>query len=162
MSKLVKMKKKAESMFTKEDVYFMAQEYNELSAKIKELDSRKKFLSEKIKEGSEMFGVKDDKGSFYLENENYLMGKVARKSYKIDEEKALPTLKAMGLGDVIDTITTEVVNEDKLNNAVKEGRISLNEVEKFTNVSTTYSVTVSKKEEMPEVEQSTLKVARKK
>ena len=61
MSKLVKMKKKVESMFTKEDVYSMAQEYNELSAKIKELDSRKKFLSEKIKEGSEMFGVKDDK-----------------------------------------------------------------------------------------------------
>ena len=42
MSKLVKMKKKVESMFTKEDVYSMAQEYNELSAKIKELDSRKK------------------------------------------------------------------------------------------------------------------------
>ena len=68
----------------------------------------------------------------------------------------------MGLGDVVDTVTVETVNEDKLQKAVQDKRISLDEVEKFTNVKVTYSVLVKEKEAMPEVEVSTAKVARKK
>lgn len=149
-------------MFTEDDIYSMAREYSELSSQIKELEARKKVLSEKIKEGSEKYGVKDDKGSFYLENDNFIMGKVAKKSFKIDQEKAVGVLKNMGLGDVVDVVTVETVNEDKLNSAVQEGRISINEVEKFTNVTTSYSVTVKEKEAMPEVEQSTVKMAARK
>lgn len=149
-------------MFTEQDIYSMAREYAEISAKIKELDARKKVLSDKIKEGSEKFGVKDDKGSYYLENDQFLMGKVAKKSFKIDQDKAVGVLKSMGLGDVVDTVTIETVNEDRLNSAVQEGRISINEVEKFTNVTTSYSVTVKEKEPMPEVEQSTVKMAARK
>lgn len=149
-------------MFSEKDIYSMAREYAELSAQIKELEARKKVLSDKIKEGSEKFGVKDDKGSYYLENDQFLMGKVAKKSFKIDQDKAVGVLKSMGLGDVVDTVTIETVNEDKLNSAVQEGRISINEVEKFTNVTTSYSVTVKEKEPMPEVEQSTVKMAARK
>lgn len=149
-------------MFSEKDIYNMAREYAELSAQIKELEARKKVLSDKIKEGSEKFGVKDDKGSYYLENDQFLMGKVAKKSFKIDQDKAVGVLKSMGLGDVVDTVTIETVNEDKLNSAVQEGRISINEVEKFTNVTTSYSVTVKEKEPMPEVEQSTVKMAARK
>lgn len=149
-------------MFSEKDIYSMAREYSELSAQIKELEARKKVLSDKIKEGSEKFGVKDDKGSYYLENDQFLMGKVAKKSFKIDQDKAVGVLKSMGLGDVVDTVTIETVNEEKLNSAVQEGRISINEVEKFTNVTTSYSVTVKEKEPMPEVEQSTVKMAARK
>ena len=149
-------------MFSEKDIYSMAREYAELSAQIKELEARKKVLSDKIKEGSEKFGVKDDNGSYYLENDQFLMGKVAKKSFKIDQDKAVGVLKSMGLGDVVDTVTIETVNEDRLNSAVQEGRISINEVEKFTNVTTSYSVTVKEKEPMPEVEQSTVKIAARK
>ena len=161
MSKLKKLGG-SDSMFTKKDILAMASEYDEVSAKIKELESRKKVLADKIKEGSEKYGVKNDKGSYYLEDDNYIVGKVARKTFKIDQDKAISVLRNKGLGDIVDVVTVETVNEDKLNNAVQEGRISINEVEDFTNVSVSYSVSVAHKEEMPEVEQSILKAARTK
>ena len=68
----------------------------------------------------------------------------------------------MGLGDVVDVVTTKTVNEDRLQSAVKDNRISLDEVEAFTNTKVSYSVLVKEKEAMPEVEQSTLKAAKKK
>ena len=160
MSKLKKLG--GDSMFTKKDILAMASEYDEVSAKIKELESRKKVLADKIKEGSEKYGVKNDKGSYYLEDDNYIVGKVARKTFKIDQDKAISVLRNKGLGDIVDVVTVETVNEDRLNSAVQEGRISINEVEDFTNVSVSYSVSVAHKEEMPEVEQSTLKAARTK
>ena len=140
----------------------MGKEYAELSFQIKQLEERKKLLAEKIRNGAEQFGVQDDKGSYYLENDSYIMGKVAKKSFKIDQEKAVKMLQSMGLGDVVDSVTTLVVNEDSLQRAVQEGRISLDTVEEFTNVTVSYSVSVKEKEALPEVEQTSLRVARKK
>ena len=68
----------------------------------------------------------------------------------------------MGLGDVVDVVTTKVVNEDRLQSAVQDRRITLDVVQDFTNESVSYSVSVKEKAEMPEVEQSNLQVARKK
>lgn len=151
-------------MFSKEDYQKMGEEYLDISSQIKELEAKKKELSEKIKQGAETYGVKDDKGSFYCESDTCIYGKVAKKSMKIDQTKAIAVLKEMGLGDVVDVITTEVVNESKLESAVQSGKISLDTVEDFTNVSVSYSVSVKKVEEVTaEVEQTTLKkVARKK
>lgn len=153
---------KVTPIFSAEDIGNMGREYAEISAQIKVLEERKKALSDKIKNGAEQFGVKDDKGSYYLENDSYIMGKVAKKSYRIDQDSAVPKLESMGLGDVVDVVTMKSVNEDKLQKAVQDGRISLDTVENFTNESVSYSVLVKEKEAMPEVEQSTLKVARKK
>ena len=161
MSKLKKLGQSS-FMFSEKEIFAMAEEYADISAKIKELETRKKALSDKIKEGAEKYGVKNDKGSYYLENDFFIAGKVAKKTFKIDQEKAVTVLRNKGLGDVVDVVTIESVNEDKLNNAVKDGRISINEVEDFTKVDTSYSVSVTRKEEMPEVEQSTLKAARNK
>ena len=153
---------KVKPLFSAEDIGKMGKEYAEISAQIKQLEERKKQLADKIKSGAEQFGVQDDKGSYYLEDDTIIMGKVAKKSFKIDQEKAIQTLESMGLGDVVDEVTVKAVNEDKLQSAVQSGRISLDEVEKFTNVTTAYSVLVKAKEEMPEVEVSSTKVARKK
>ena len=153
---------KVKPLFSAEDIGKMGKEYAEISAQIKQLEERKKQLADKIKSGAEQFGVQDDKGSYYLEDDSIIMGKVAKKSFKIDQEKAIQTLESMGLGDVVDEVTVKAVNEDKLQSAVQSGRISLDEVEKFTNVTTAYSVLVKAKEEMPEVEVSSTKVARKK
>ena len=90
------------------------------------------------------------------------MGKVAKKSFKIDQDKAVEILEYMGLGDVVDVVTTKVVNEDRLQSAVQDRRITLDVVQDFTNESVSYSVSVKEKAEMPEIEQSNLQVARKK
>lgn len=149
-------------LFSAEDIAKMGREYANISAQIKQLEEQKKNLADKIKSGAEQFGVKDDKGSFYLESDSHIMGKVAKKSFKIDQDKAVSTLESMGLGDVIDVVTMKTVNEDKLQKAVQEKRITLDDVSGFTNESVSYSVLVKEKEAMPEVEQTSLKAARKK
>lgn len=167
MAKLKKISNDTETnnikpLFSIENIGKMGKEYAEVSAKIKQLEERKKFLADTIKNGVEQYGVKDDKGSYYLEDDSLIMGKVAKKSFKVDQEKAVEILESMGLGDVIDVVTTKVVNEDRLQSAVQDRRITLDVVQDFTNESVSYSVSVKEKAEMPEVEQSNLQVARKK
>ena len=152
---------KVTPMFTEDNVKSLGRQYVDISSQIKALEEQKKALAEKIKQGAEQFGVKDDKGSFYLESEDLMMGKVAKKSFKIDQDKAVKTLESMGIGDVVDEVTVRTVNEDRLQQAVSDGRLSLDTVESFTNVSVSYSVLVKEKEAMPEVEQTTLKSAAK-
>lgn len=156
------LKKLKKPQLTQKNIESLGREYAELSQTIIQLDSRKKELADLIKKGAEEFGVKDDKGSFYLESDEYVMGKVSRQSFSLDQEKAVKTLESLGLGDLVDVVTTKVVNEDKLNKAVSEGRVSFDTVEGFTNVKTSYSVLVKEKEEVPMAEQSNLKVARRK
>lgn len=152
---------KVTPMFTEDNVKSLGRQYADISSQIKALEEQKKALAEKIKQGAEQFGVKDDKGSFYLESEDLMMGKVAKKSFKIDQDKAVKTLESMGIGDVVDEVTVRTVNEDRLQQAVSDGRLSLDTVESFTNVSVSYSVLVKEKKAMPEVEQTTLKSAAK-
>ena len=152
---------KVTPMFTEDNVKSLGRQYADISSQIKALEEQKKALAEKIKQGAEQFGVKDDKGSFYLESEDLMMGKVAKNSFRIDQDKAVKTLESMGIGDVVDEVTVRTVNEDRLQQAVSDGRLSLDTVESFTNVSVSYSVMVKEKEAMPEVEQTTLKSAAK-
>lgn len=153
---------KTKPLFSADEIGKMGREYAEISAQIKQLEERKKSLADKIKSGAEQFGVQDDKGSFYLEDDSFIMGKVARKTFKIDQEKAIKTLESMGLSDVVDEVVVRTVNEDKLQSAVQSGKITLDDVEGFTNISTSYSVLVKEKEAIPEVEVSTLKAAKRK
>ena len=160
--KAVKKSSNLKPLFTVEDIGKMGVEYAEISAQIKVLEERKKALAEKIKNGAEQFGVKDDKGSYYLESDTHIMGRIAKKSFKLDQTKAVETLESIGLGDVVDVVTTKVVNEDRLQRAVQEKRISLDTVQEFTNETVSYQVSVKEKEAMPEVEVSTAKVAKRK
>ena len=153
---------KIKPIFSAEDIGKMGKEYAEISAQIKMLEERKKALADKIKSGAEQFGVKDDKGSFYLENDSYIMGKVAKKSFSIDQDTAVKTLESMGLGDVVDEVVVKTVNEDRLQKAVQEKRLSFDIVQGFTTEKVSYSVSVQEKEVMPEVEVSTAKVAKRK
>ena len=166
MSKLKKVSKndsnETKPLYFVQDIGKLGREYAEVSKQIKLLDERKKFLADTIKSQVEQTGVKDDKGSYYLEDDNFIMGKVAKKSFKIDQDKAVETLESIGLGDVIDIVTVKTVNEDRLQRAVQEKRLSLDTVQDFTNESVSYSVLVKEKEIMTEVEQTTLQVAKKK
>ena len=98
MATLKRAKKSATvtPLFSAEEIGKMGKEYADISAQIKQLEERKKSLAEKIKEGAEQFGVKDDKGSYYLESDTQVLGKISKKSFKIDQDKAVKTLESMG------------------------------------------------------------------
>ena len=158
----LKKASKVTSMFTAKDYEKMAKEYDEISSQIKVLEARKKSLADQIKIGAETLGVKDDKGSYYLETPTFIVGRVAKKSLSINQEKGVEVLKKHKLNKCVEVITKEVVNEDALSKAVSNGEISLDQVQTFTEEKVSYQVSVKAKEEMVEVEQSTLSVAKRK
>ena len=152
-----KLKRVADMIFSKEDFRTMAEQYIAVSKKIKALEEEKKRLSDNLKKGAEKYGVKDDKGSFYCETESCIFGRVAKKTMKINQEKAVKDLTDLGMGDLIDEVIVRTVNTDRLENAVQSGKLSFDVVEGFTDVTTSYSVSVKEKEEIAEVEQTSLK-----
>lgn len=165
---MAKLKRKAtpvKPMYTPEDYSRMGQEYLDLSATIKELESKKKSLATLLKGYAESSGVKNDKGSYYCEDDSIVIGSVAKKKVSVDEEGLIEYLERKGLGDLIDvvTVTTKNINEDKLTSAISTARISLEEVEAFTSTSTSYSISVQAKEQAAEIVTGELsKASRKK
>lgn len=154
---------KSKGIVTQNDLISMAREYNEISEQMKVLEKKKKDLADKIKTNSEKFGTKDDKGSYYFESDEFITGKVSSKSFSLNQEKAKERLEELGLWDDLKKVTvTETVNEELLEQYVSEGKLDFEVVESFTNVKETFKVSVTKKEALPEVEQTVLKAARKK
>ena len=161
MSKLKKSGNKVAPLFTVEDMFSMGKEYAELSKKNKVLSEKIKDLSAKIKSCVQYYGTRDDKGSYYIENDSVALGSIAKVKVSLDQEKGIQILRDLGLDSCIKT--TYVIDEDALEEAVSEGKISLNKVQEFTVKTESYSVSVKSLEEMPEVEQTSLKsVARRK
>lgn len=158
--KVVKGKQK----YSAKEIAQMAEQYSEISRQIKLLEDSKKNLSDRLKEASELIGVKDDKGSYYYDTGDFITGKVAKKSVKLNQDNAIALLKEKGLyKKCVDIQKVEVINEKALAYAVENGDISQKEFEDICDVKVTYSVSVQKKEEMPEVDTShVLKAASRK
>ena len=96
----------------------------------------------RAKEGAVKFGTLDDKGSSYLEIDGYIAGNVSKVSMSLDQEKGVEYLEKKGLGDLIDVETVKTINEERLEKAVGDKRLTLKEVESFTNKKQTYQVSV--------------------
>lgn len=155
-------KKSAVKGYSKSDIGKFAQEYDEISSQIKILDTRKKELATILKEGAVKYGTKDDKGSSYVEVNGYMTGNVSKVSMSLDQTKGVEYLEKKGLGDLVDVVEVKTINEERLEKAVGENRLTLEEVDSFTNRNTTYQVSVKAVKDMPEVEQSDLALAAKK
>lgn len=151
---------KVTTLLSEEEMWKLAEEYDKISAQIKELDSKKKQLATKLKEYAGSNGVTDDKGSSYIEGDSYIVGRVARHSVKIDQDKGVSFLREKGLTECITEKTVYTVNESEVEKAVASENLTEEDVSQFTSVSTSYSVLVKPKEEMSEVELSS--VARRK
>lgn len=150
--KVVKGKKQK---YSAKEVAQMAQEYSEVSVQMKLLDTTKKTLADRLKEASELIGVKDSKGSFYYDTGDFMVGKVAKKSVSLKQEDTIKLLKEKGLyKKCVEVQKVEVINEKALEDSVKDGTITQEEFEALCNVNTTYSVSVQKVDEMPEVDTS--------
>lgn len=130
-------------------------EYDELRTQKKVIEEQMKKLSADIQKYAEAKGVKDEKGSYYIDNDDYVFGKTAKKSVKLNQEKALAYCKNNEMGDCIDVV--ETVNEDKLAHYVSIGEITSKTLEDLTDIKITYAVSVTKKEseeDMPEIQQT--------
>ena len=64
-------------------------EYDRLREESKRIKNRMDVLSKTIKDFAEANGTKNDVGSFYAENDDFIFGKQARKSVSFNEEKAI-------------------------------------------------------------------------
>lgn len=126
-------------------------EYDRLREEKKTIDTRMKKLSEEIKKYAEANGVKNDKGSFYSENDSFTFGKMAKKSVSLIQDKAIEFFKRRKLLNAIKVV--ETIDEDAVEKYINEGKISFEELESITDTKVSYSIDIKKKEVMQEVEE---------
>lgn len=158
--KLLSKKSKVASIssaVSKEQIESYVEEYSRLSEEAKTIDKRRKELAGFIKDYAEKHGTKDDKGSFYCENENFIYGRQAKTSI-VPRENICATLKTMGFSDCVKVVETP--DKEKIDKYYDEGALTdANIKELFEVKQNTPSVYVKQKEEMPEVEQTSVKKA---
>jgi hypothetical protein len=129
-------------------------EYDNLREQKKIIEARMKVLSDTIKDYAEQNGVKDDKGSYYAQNNDFVYGKQAKKSISFIAEDAIALFERRKWEDCIRTIKS--INEDAVSARIESGDLTIKDLEKITTTNTTYAIDVKKKEEMKEVEQTTV------
>lgn len=135
----------------------MLSEYDSLREQKKKIEDRMKYLADQIKANAEKVGVKDDKGSFYAEDEQFIYGKQCKKSVSFNQEKALSYFRDRGYDDCITTV--EVINEEAVESRINTGDISFEDLEDITTTKVSYAIDLKRKEEMSEVEQIEVPVA---
>ena len=139
------------------------QEYMDLSKQEKAIKKRKEELAKRIKEHAQTNGVKDSNGSSYLSTDRFVFGSQARKSIKLNQDRARDFLLSKGLYERVVEVK-ESVNEDKLEQLLAEDLITTEDLEMLVDVKVTYAIDVKEREveeEMPEVqvvERSTKKI----
>lgn len=135
----------------------MLSEYDSLREQKKKIEDRMKYLADQIKANAEKVGVKDDKGSFYAEDEQFIYGKQCKKSVSFNQEKALSYFRDHGYDDCITTV--EVINEEAVESRINTGDISFEDLEDITTTKVSYAIDLKRKEEMYEVEQTEVPIA---
>lgn len=135
----------------------MLSEYDSLREQKKKIEDRMKYLADQIKANAEKVGVKDDKGSFYAEDEQFIYGKQCKKSVSFNQEKALSYFREHGYDDCITTV--EVINEEAVEGRINTGDIPFEDLEDITTTKVSYAIDLKRKEEMAEVEQTEVAMA---
>ena len=135
----------------------MLSEYDSLREQKKKIEDRMGYLANQIKANAEKVGVKDDKGSFYAEDEQFIYGKQCKKSVSFNQEKALSYFRDHGYDDCITTV--EVINEEAVESRINTGDISFEDLEDITTTKVSYAIDLKRKEEMSEVEQTEVPIA---
>ena len=125
-------------------------EYNLLRAKSKTLKSRMDALAKSIKEHLTKNVTPDSKGNYYAENEDFIYGNMAKKSIKLNEERAKVFLQERNLLEQVSDVKI-VINEDKLEQLLADGTITMEEFETLVDTKVSYSIDIKekKKDEEP-------------
>ena len=121
----------------------------------KDIEKREKELKEQLGTILEAEGVKDSKGNFKLVVGDKLVQKQARKSVKLNREKAEEFFKSIGIWDEVIEIKEEI-NEDYVGQALFADKFSMEELEEITDIKVTYAIVINdykpEEEEMPIVD----------
>lgn len=121
----------------------------------KDIEKREKELKEQLGTILEAEGVKDSKGNFKLVVGDKLAQKQARKSVKLNREKAEEFFKSIGIWDEVIEIKEEI-NEDYVEQALLADKFSMEELEKISDIKVTYAIVINdykpEEEEMPIVD----------
>lgn len=124
-------------------------EYNFLRAKSKTIKARMDELSKSIKEHLTKNVSPDTRGSYYAEDENFIYGNMARKSVKLNEERAKVFLQERNLLEKVSEVKI-VINEDKLEQLLMNDEITQDELESLVDIKTTYSIDIKEKQKEEE------------
>lgn len=135
-------------------------EYDMLREQKKTIDSRMNYLSTLIKENAEENGVTSDNGSYFVDTPEFVYGKVARTSISLNDEKALEFVKKNRYMECV--VMKETLDLKAFSERISTGDITSEDVEKLSVKSVSYAVDVKKKSELPEVQETILKEAKRK
>ena len=155
----VKLKKKPvanELPFSGRKLSEVLAEYSEISEQMKFLDKRKKELADSLKELALKTGVKDDKGSYFVDEGNKTFGRVRKCSISLNEERAMKFFKKKGL---LKEVTKNVIDLDKVDILVSCGQVTSEEIESISDIKEQFQFYLGDKkteepEEMPEIQVS--------
>lgn len=152
MSVITKLNEKKEEQL---DFYSLLDEYQTINDKMKILDKRKKEIAKIVKEYASTHGVKNANGSMFCENNKYIFGQQAKKTVKMNFERAREFFVANKLWDKVREVKEEI-NEDAVEKLVSEGTISVEDLESLVDIKTQYAVSIKEKtietEEQPMAE----------
>ena len=155
----IKLKKKpvaSEFPFSGRKLSEVLAEYSEINEQMKFLEKRKKELAESLKELALKTGVKDDKGSYFVDEGDKTFGRVRKCSISLNEEKAMKFFKKKGL---LKDVTKSVIDLDKVDILVSCGQVTSEEIESISDVKESFQFYMGDKkteepEEMPEIQVS--------
>ena len=145
------------SIGSQQSIDAKVQEYYRLREEAKSIKSRMDTLAKEIKSYASTHGEKDDKGSFYCDNGQFMFGQQAKKSISFIRDKAIEFFKTHGMLDAVKI--TEVIDEEAVEKYINDGSLSFEDLEGITETKTTYAIDLKKKEDMPVVEETTVSLA---
>jgi hypothetical protein len=152
-----KLSKVTKGTMTSRNPESIINELETLKANKKLIEKREEELKKELGVILEAEGTKDNKGSFNLIIGDIKAQKQARKTVKLNPEKAEELFKELGIWkDVTETKT--VIKDDLVEQAVVDEKLSMDDLEKVTDIKVTYAIVIGKYEpeqdEMPEIKQS--------
>lgn len=124
-------------------------EYNMLRAKSKTIKSRMDELAKNIKAHLTKNVTPDSKGSYYAEDDNFVYGNMAKKTIKLNEERAKVFLQERNLLEKASDVKI-VINEDKLEQLLANKEITMEELQTLVDTKVTYSIDIKEKQKEEE------------
>ena len=144
----------------KESIEALVAEYASLREQESKIKSRKEQLAKDIKEYALAYGTKSNTGSCYCDSEKFTYGAQAKTSVSFNQEDAVKFLEDRGFDSAVKTL--KQVDEDRVNDLVEQGKITIEDLRGITTSKTTYSIDVKVKKEVESVAEEVPVAASKK
>jgi len=135
------------------DPIALTRELRMINLQKSELEKRDKAIKEKLNKYVDKNSTADGKGNRYFEttddfDQPLILKREARKSFKLNLEKMKSTFAPTIYAQVVREETVEVIDEDLIGQMIASEELTMDQLEKVTDVKVTYAtVFVKQKEE---------------